>query len=180
MISSHPQSAENRRSHILFVIDQLCELGGAERALLQTIQLLPEKRFRKTLVTFALDEQLPGFRDLPCPHLVLPLRRTYDWNAFRVARKIQEFIRDQRVDIVHTFHETADLWGGMVTSMKNGPALVSSRRDMGILRKPKHQLAYRLMRSQFDLVLAVSEQVRQFCIEHDALPARIVATLYNG
>jgi L-malate glycosyltransferase len=180
MISSLPQTADTRKLHILFIIDQLCEFGGAERALLQTIHLLPNKQFRKSLVTFALDERLPAFRHLPCPHLVLPLRRTYDWNAFRAARTLRGFIRDQRVDIVHTFHETADLWGGLVTRMKGGPVLVSSRRDMGILRKPKHQVAYRLMRSRFDLVLAVSEQVRRFCIEHDALPEHSVATLYNG
>lgn len=181
MMHPHPSPADApKRSHILFIIDQLCEFGGAERALLQTIQMLPDSRFRKTLVTFRLDESMLPFRTLPCPHLVLPLGRTYDWNAFRVARKLRQFIRDQQVEIVHTFHETADLWGGFVTRMPQGPALISSRRDMGILRQAKHHLAYRLMRSRFDLVLTVSEQVRRFCIEHDGLPEHAVATLYNG
>jgi len=166
--------------HVLFLIDQLCEAGGAERAILRTIRLLPRDRFRCTLITFRIDEKVELFRNMPCPHYVLPLRRTYDWNALRIARKIRRFIREERVDIVHTFHETADLWGGLVSRMKAGPALVSSRRDMGILRAPKHHFAYRLMRSRFDLVLTVSEEVRRYCIENDGLQESTVATLYNG
>jgi glycosyltransferase involved in cell wall biosynthesis len=171
---------ERKTAHVLFIIDQLCEAGGAERALLQTIRLLPRSHFRVSLITFRIDERLQLFRKLPCPHFVYPLGRTYDWNALRVARKIRKFIRDEEVDIVHTFHETADLWAGLVSRMKDGPALVSSRRDMGILRAPKHQLLYRLMRSRFDLVLTVSEEVRRYCIQNDGMPEPRVATLYNG
>ena len=169
-----------RTAHVLFIIDQLCEAGGAERVLLQTIRLLPTSRFRVSLITFRTDESLELFRNLPCPHFVYPLRRTYDWNALRIARKIRRFIRKERVSIVHTFHETADLWGGLVSWMKDGPALVSSRRDMGILRTAKHHFAYRLMKSRFDLVLTVSEEVRRFCIQTDGLAAHQVETLYNG
>ena len=169
-----------RPAHILFIIDQLCVAGGAERAILQTIRLLPKDRFRCTLITFRLDERIGLFRSLPCRHYVFPLRRTYDWNALQVARKIRRFIREERVDIVHTFHETSDLWGGLVSRTKDAPALVSSRRDMGILRTRKHRLGYRLMRSTFDLVLTVSDEVRRYCMEADGLASPKVATLYNG
>jgi glycosyltransferase involved in cell wall biosynthesis len=86
----------------------------------------------------------------------------------------------ENIHIVHTFFETADLWGGMVAKLSGGVRLVSSRRDMGILRRPKHALAYRALRPMFDLVLTVSEQVRTFCLEADGLPPRKVQTLYNG
>jgi L-malate glycosyltransferase len=67
-----------------------------------------------------------------------------------------------------------------VSRMKGGPALVSSRRDLGILRLPKHNLAYRLMNSRFDLVLTVSEEVRHFCIRTDHISENKISTLYNG
>jgi len=169
-----------KSAHVLFLIDQLCVAGGAERAILQTIRLLPKDRFRSTLITFKLDEKIELFRSLPCQSYVLPLRRTYDWNSLRVAQKIRRFIRGEGVDIVHTFHETSDLWGGLVSRVKDAPALVSSRRDMGILRTTKHRVAYRLMRSSFDLVLTVSDEVRRYCIEADGLAPHKVATLYNG
>ena len=169
-----------KRVHVLFMIDQLCEPGGAERVMLQTIGLLPKDRFRCSLITFKMDTSRELFVNLPCPHRVFPLKRTYDWQALQAARSIRRFIREERVDIVHTFHETSDLWGGFISRMRNGPVLVSSRRDMGILRSPKHNLGYRMMNSEFDLVLTVSEEVRRFTISKDCIPAAKVSTLYNG
>jgi glycosyltransferase involved in cell wall biosynthesis len=176
-----PQSLNgSKQVHVLFMIDQLCELGGAERVMLQTIGLLPKDRFRCSLITFKINTDREFDRILPCPHYVFPLKRTYDWKALQTARSIRKFIREESVDIVHTFHETSDLWGGFISRMKGGPALVSSRRDMGILRLPKHNLGYRMMNSRFDLVLTVSDEVRRFTIRKDSIPAAKVLTLYNG
>jgi glycosyltransferase involved in cell wall biosynthesis len=182
-MSSPRASVANREVqpiHILFVIDQLCEAGGAERMLLNTIRLLPPDHFRCSLITFKIDESLELFKDLPCPCQILPLRNTYDWNALQTALKIRNFIRREKVQIVHTFHETSDLWAGLIAKMSAPLSLVSSRRDMGILRSGKHRVGYRLMNSRFDLVLAVSEEVRRFCIETDHLSPDKVMTLWNG
>jgi glycosyltransferase involved in cell wall biosynthesis len=51
---------------------------------------------------------------------------------------------------------------------------------MGILRDRKHEIAYRIMAGFPDAVFAVSEQVRQHCIEVDRIPADRVRTVYNG
>jgi glycosyltransferase involved in cell wall biosynthesis len=179
-IKTESIGAMDAPAHILFMIDQLCEAGGAERVLLNTIRWLPKERFRCSLITFKLDTSLELFRRLPCPHFVYPLRRTYDWNAFRTLSKIREFLLTENVRIVHTFHETADLWGGLVSKIGANRILVSSRRDMGILRRFKHDIAYRMLNPMFDLVLAVSEEVRRFCVQKDHLAPRRVATLYNG
>ncbi|MBI3670231.1 MAG: glycosyltransferase [Acidobacteria bacterium] len=172
--------ASDARPHILYVIDELCEMGGAERVLLNTIRLLPRDRFRCSLVTFRTEPRLGIFEDFPCPWHLFPLRRTYDWNALRVAAQIRRLIRAERVRIVHTFFETSDLWGGLVAKLSGCPILVSSRRDMGILRQAMHHRAYRLINPLFDRVLAVSEEVRAFCIQHDRLASEKVLTLYNG
>lgn len=51
---------------------------------------------------------------------------------------------------------------------------------MGILRTRKHEVAYRLMAGLPDAVFAVSELVRQHCIEEDQIDAARVQTIYNG
>jgi glycosyltransferase involved in cell wall biosynthesis len=51
---------------------------------------------------------------------------------------------------------------------------------MGILRTGKHHVAYRLMAGLPDAVFAVSEQVRQHCIEVDRINPGRVQTIYNG
>jgi len=171
------------RKHVLFLIDRFPEkMGGAEGALLRTTRLLPARGYRCSVVTFATDPRFGDIRHLfDCPFYVFPLRRTYDANAFRVAIKIIRFIRSQRVDIVHTFFATSDLWGGIIARLsRRRPVLISSRRDMGVERSVKHDLAYRFLGSMFDQVHAVSEQVRLFSIARDHLAPSRVLTLHNG
>jgi L-malate glycosyltransferase len=166
-------------THVLFLIDQLCARGGAEVALLNTVRWLPT-RFRTTVMTLRSDPGCALLEEFPSPVLTWPLRKTYDWSAIRTARKLLRFIKDERVDIVHTFFPSSDLWGGAVARLSRGPALISGRRDMGILRKPAHRIAYRAFRDMFDCVLANSEEVRQYSIEQDGLDPERVETIYNG
>ena len=119
--------------------------------------------------------QKPSF-----PLHVLPLRRTYDLGAAKSALRLRELIRRENVSIVHTFFESSDLWAAPVAKMSGCPILVSSRRDMGILRGRKHHFAYPFVNPLFDRVLAVSDQVRSYCMEHDRIPAKNVQTVYNG
>jgi glycosyltransferase involved in cell wall biosynthesis len=167
------------RCHILYVIDELCEIGGAERVLFKMIELLPQDLFRCTLFTFRINDEA-DVTQIHCPLRILPLKKTYDWNALKVAREIRRFVRQEKVSIVHTFFETSDLWAGPIAKLSGCPVLVSSRRDLGILRSRMHSFSYRALRGLYDSVLAVSEQVREFCIQQDGLNPSKVQTLYNG
>jgi L-malate glycosyltransferase len=156
-------------------------VGGAEGVLLRTTRLLPARRYRCSVATFAVDPQFGDVRRLfECPFYLFPLQRTYDWNAVRVAVKIVRLIRSQRINIVHTFFSTSDLFGGLIAKLSGCPVLISSRRDMGIHRSAKHRLAYRLLAGMFDQIQAVSDEVRTFSISQDALPPDRVVTLHNG
>jgi len=174
------ESASVRPAHVLFIIDELYEIGGAERALFKMVRLLPRELFRCSILTFKVNEQAEEIKNIACPLHVMPLRKTYDLNAFKVARQIRHLIRRERVAIVHTFFETSDLWAGLIARLSGCPVLISSRRDLGILRSRKHGIAYRLMGRFYDAVLAVSPQVRDFCIQQDGLDPARVRTLFNG
>jgi glycosyltransferase involved in cell wall biosynthesis len=168
---------------ILFMTDLLCrenELGGAERVLLRILKSLPRERYSPRVITFRLDEGSQIADLLGCPLHVLPLDRTYGWGALRVARSIRKIVHSYGIQITHTFHETSDLWGGVIAKMSGCPILVSSRRDMGIQRQKKHRLAYKLLGRYFDQVQTVSEEVRRFSIREDGLEPRRVVTIHNG
>ena len=168
--------------HVLFLIDRFPErMGGAEGALLRTIRLLPADRYRCSVATFAVDPRFGDIRHLfSCPFHVFPLKRTYDWNALQVAIKMARLIRSERVSLVHTFFSTSDLWGGMIAKLSGCPVLISSRRDMGVFRSVKHEVAYRVLAGMFDQVQAVSDHVRSFSISKDGLAPNRVVTLHTG
>lgn len=171
--------SKDSRIHILFIIDELCEIGGAERVLFKMIRSLPSEQFRCSLLTFRINGEA-DLSKIACPVQVLPLRKTYNWNAVKVAQKIRSFVRQEKVAIVHTFFETSDLWAGPIAKLSGAPILISNRRDLGILRSWKHRIGYRVLRSMYDSVLTVSPQVREFCIQQDGLDPNKVQTLFSG
>ena len=165
---------------VMFVIDELCEMGGAERVLIQMIRRLPRERYEPVLATFRIDRSLPFLDEVDCPLHVVPLRRTYGWSGLRAAVVLRRLMREHRTEILHTFFETSDLWAGAIARLCGVPVQISSRRDMGILRSWKHKLAYRLLSGQFAQVQCVSGQVRQYAVSTDGLAAGRVVTIHNG
>jgi len=165
---------------MLFLIDRLTEMGGAELALVRLVRDLPAKGILPIVIAFQQNVGVE-FRDMfSCPLFCLPLPRTYGFAAFRTASKLRALIRRYNIELVHTFFETSDIYGGLVTKTLPHVTLISSRRDMGILRTPKHRVAYRALSWMPDRIVAVSNSVREWCIREDGFSGNRVVTVYNG
>jgi glycosyltransferase involved in cell wall biosynthesis len=170
-------SETKTRPHVLFLIDHLMALGGGETNLLKVVQLLPPELVRCSIGTFRIDPEIR--KSISVPVHVFPWKRVYHLDALKAAVDLRKLIRDEHVDIVQTYFETSNLWGGLVTKL-SGALLLSSRRDMGILRKSQHELAYRLVNRLSNRVLAVSEEVKRFCIDAEGIAPEKVSVVYNG
>src|SRR5262245_41435559 len=180
-IEAQPQDRHSPALSILFLIDQLAGLGGGEASLIKIVRHLPREKFRCSVVTLSARVN-PGIAgQLACPLHVLPVRRAFGLNSLRAAMQLRRLIRTERIDLVHTFFETANLWGGLVSKLGGGPVLVSSRRDMGILRRSlKHRLGYKIINRVCDKVVAVSNAVRAVTLEQEGIARDKMVTLYNG
>ncbi len=167
--------------HVLLVVDGLGgALGGGERIALKMAALLPRYGYRVSILTFGAPDNLEVRTNPPCPIYLLPLTSAFNVSAVRAAFDFRNFLRDQSIQIVQTFFESSDLWAGVVAKLLSPARLIWSRRDMGILRTSKHRIAYRLLAGMPDRVFAVSELVRQHCIEVDHVEPSRVETIYNG
>lgn len=165
------------RPHVLFLIDHLMALGGGETNLLKVAELMPPELVRCSIATFRIKPEIREIIQVPVH--IFPWKRVYHLDAWKAAFALRKLIRDEHVDIVQTYFETSNLWGGIVAKL-SGALLLSSRRDMGILRKTKHALAYRLVNRLADRVLAVSEEVKKSCIDADRIDPRKISVIYNG
>jgi glycosyltransferase involved in cell wall biosynthesis len=170
-------AASAKVPHVLFLIDHLLAPGGGEGNLLKVVELMPPELVRCTVATFRIKPEIRN--GIHVPVHVFPFRKVFHADAFKAAVALRKLIREEHVDIVQTYFETANLWGGIVAKL-SGAMLLSSRRDMGILRTPKHQIAYRLVNRISDRVLAVSEEVRRFCIDTDHIAPEKVSVIHNG
>ena len=168
--------------HVLLVIDGFARaLGGGERVVLRLAAMLPRYGYRVSILTFAFDPS-SEFRieTAPCPVYLLPLRSTYDRDAWRGVLTLRRLIKTQQIAIVQTFFESADLWAGTFARLLTSAKVIWSRRDMGILRGAKHAKAYRALARLPHAVVAVSEQVRQHAIQVDGIRPERVHTIHNG
>jgi glycosyltransferase involved in cell wall biosynthesis len=165
---------------VLYVIDGLFHAAGAENSLQRMVQLLPKDRFDCAIATFRAGNDHAWFKQFGCPIHMFPLRRTWDWQGLQTAHRFHRFLRTHQFDIVHTFFETSDIWGGAIARWSGVPVLVSSRRDMGIQRSFLHTCAYRLCRRMFSQVQTVSEAVRRASIDKDGYRPERVVTIANG
>ena len=167
------------RRTVLILVDQMCELGGGERTIFELAEHLPRFGYKVIVATF---------RDHPNPEcsvrlpslVVIPVRSVLGKSGLCAAMELRSLIRREKVDVVQTFFESADTFGAIVSRLAGVRCIVSSRRDMGLLRSRKHRLAYRLLKGLHTRVLTVSEQVRRWHIQADALEPNRVRTLYNG
>jgi len=173
-------SEQDRPRKILFLIDTLLGPGGAEGALLRMVEHLPRYGFECAIGSFDIGADTAYHRMFQCPIYDLKIERTWDLGALKVASRLWKLVREQKFEIVHTMFPTADLWGGPIAQLAGGTLLISGRRDMGIVRSGKHDLAYRIMARRFDQVQAVSEATRMAAIEKDHIPADRVVTVHNG
>ena len=173
--------ANNKIRKILYIIDSMFGVGGAELALLRMVKHLPPDRFKCCVVTFHTSESArPLLDQFPCPVYHWQLNNAYDAKAWKVGRQLYEFVKQEEFDVVHTIFETSDLWAGPIAKAAGAKVLVSSRRDMGILRRSHHKVGYRLLSGVYDQIQTVSESVRQYTIDNDKVdPARILA-VHNG
>ena len=177
--SSRDQAIGNAKAapHVLFLIDHLMELGGGETNLLKVVELMPPELIRCSIATFRIKPEIR--QSISVPVYVFPWKRFFHLDAWKAVIALRKLIRTEKVDIVQTYFETSNLWGGLVAKL-SGALLLSSRRDMGILRKARYALAYRVVNRLSDRVLAVSEEVKKFCIDADRIDPNRVSVVYNG
>ena len=180
-IQQTPTASEAARPRkILFLIDRLMGMGGAEGALAKMVRHLPRYGFDCSIGAFGLTDNKEFLANFPCPVYNLSLTCVYNLQALRVARELRQIVTREQFDIIHTMFPSSDLWGGPLARLGSKALLVSGRRDLGIVREAKHNLAYRLLRNQYDQVQAVSEAARQACIKQDGLSPERVFTVHNG
>ncbi|HSK44053.1 MAG TPA: glycosyltransferase family 4 protein [Candidatus Binatia bacterium] len=152
-------------------------IGGGETNLLKVVQLMPPELVRCSIATFRIRPEIR--QSISVPVYVFPWKRFFHLDAWKAVVALRKLIRTEKVDIVQTYFETSNLWGGLVAKL-SGALLLSSRRDMGILRNAKHALAYRVVNRLSDRVLAVSEEVKRFCIDSEGIDPKKISVVYNG
>jgi len=114
-----------RKINILYIINKLA-IGGAERQLVELLKGLDKSRFNPLLVCL---ERGGGFTE-DVKALKIPIyyiERKWRWDPL-VVWKLREFIKKNKINIIHTYLSLASIYGAIVGKLTKTPIVNSSIR----------------------------------------------------
>jgi len=169
-----------RRIRVAYLIDRL-QRAGAQAHLGQLVSRLDGGGFEpEVLCLLAGGPVAEEMKAHGVAVEVLGLGRLYGPRAlaelFRLARRL----RERRVDVLHTYLVSANIYGTIAARMAGVP-VITSRRDTGFSRNWRLRLVEeRLINPLVDRVVAVSPAVAELTRREHGIPPERLVTIENG
>jgi glycosyltransferase involved in cell wall biosynthesis len=169
------------RLRVTFLIDKL-HRAGAQVHLGQLASSLDREAFEPEVVCLLAGGPVAdGLREDGVPVDVLGLGRLYAPRALAAFLRLARRLRSRRVDVVHTYLVSANVYGTLAGRLAGVGAVVTSRRDMGFSRNVRLRLVEEwLVNPLVDKVVAVSPAVAEGTRSERGLRDEQVVTIPNG
>lgn len=156
------------------------EPGGTERQLTEVVKRLDRSRFEPrvgSIRTYGLCVE--ELRAAQVPLIEFPMRGFLRPSYWRAARDLRNYIREQRIDIVHSFDVPATLFAVPVARAARAPVVISSQRAYRDLTPGKRPFL-RLTDHMVDGIVVNSQAVRAALIEQDRVAPELLHLCPNG
>ncbi len=170
-----------RRLRVTYLIDKL-HRAGAQIHLGQLAASLDRRAFEPEVVCLLAGGPVAErLREDGVPVEVLGLGRLYAPRAILGLLRLARRLRSRRVDVLHTYLVSANVYGTLAGRLAGVGAVVTSRRDMGFSRNPRLRFVEeRLVNPRVDKVVAVSPAVAEATRRERGLRDEQVVTIPNG
>ena len=172
----------SRPINILYIMDHFHGTGGTERHLTYLVGQLPREQFRCRIVVLDLapNRWVDAIRAAGIPVIHVPVTREYAPGALPRALELSRIIRANETDIVQTFHQKSDTYGALIARLSGVRHIVSSKRDAGALKKPRHYFLNRRLRGLFEKVIVVADSIGDVVVTKEQVPRSKIVRIYNG
>src|SRR6266446_9714558 len=169
------------KPNVLFIIDSF-EQGGSERQALQLLRQLHQSSQCKVYLACLQDR---GSLRAEADQLGLgeiheyALTSFYDLNFARQIRRVMRFIKEKKIDVVHTHCFYTNIFGMTGGFLGRVPARVTSKGETDGFRTPMQKRAERMAFRLAHRVIANCLVVQNQLIREGVNPKRIIQH-YNG
>ena len=175
------RTSELLKPVVLQLIDSF-EQGGSERQAIQLTKLLHQSgRFSLRLASLSpvgpLKQEVADLQLGEVPSF--PLNSFYDLKALGQLRRFVRFLRDARVDILHTHDFYTNVFGMTAGALARVPVRIASRRETSGLRSAAQLKAQGFAYRRAHQVLANSAAV-QDQLRSEGIAADKITVIYNG
>jgi glycosyltransferase involved in cell wall biosynthesis len=156
------------------------EPGGTERQLTAVATRMDRSRFEpRAGCILARGSCLGELRDAGVPVAEFPMRGLLRPSYWRAVSRLRKYIREERIDIVHSFDVPATLFAVPVARAAGAPAVLSSQRAYRDLTPGKRPFL-RLTDHMVDGIVVNSSAVRDDLIRRDRVPSTLIHYCPNG
>ena len=165
---------------ILLMVREL-GLGGTERQLTEIARTLDRSQFTPHVGCLHA-EGLRGaeLEAAGVPIVRFPVESLYRPSTIGAARQVGRYLKEHRIQLVHTFDVPMNLFGVPVARAYRVPVVLSSQRAFRTLTPGMHRRLLRMTDRLVDGVVVNCEAIRQHLISDEAVPARRIHVCYNG
>ncbi|MFQ5630984.1 MAG: glycosyltransferase [bacterium] len=168
---------KEKKIKILHVIEDL-ETGGAERVLINLVLGLNRKNFSPFVCCLRKKGKMA--EELEAQKIsVFEMRKQHKIDLALLYR-LQKFLRDQQIDIVHTHVFTANLWGRLAAFIEGIPVVISHEHSTFTIDHWFYRKIEKMLNLKTDCTVAVSQQLRNRLLNEAGLAHESVRTIYNG
>lgn len=162
---------------VLHLITELSS-GGAQSALLRLLAGLDRSTFEPVVACLYHGDAAVAQQIRALGITVVDLGMTHKGRLDALGR-LYQLLRREQPTILHTWLFHANLSGRILGRLTGVPIIICSERTMAMESEWRYHLN-RWTIGYVDRVIAVSENVRQFCINHIGIPAEKLLVIYNG
>lgn len=166
---------------LAYFIDHL-KVGGAQRHLIEVLRRLDRKRFSPQVWTLRGEGELIQ----EAVQLDVPVRsfglgaRLQDPHAILLFRRAVQQLRQERVQIVHTYLSFANIVGALTAAFARVPILLISKRSLDHYGKKLEAWSHWAVNRFADRVVVNADAVKEFVIKTEGCPADKIIVIPNG
>ena len=163
--------------NILFVIPTLT-IGGAEIQLYNLVKGLDKNKYKITVCCTTMGGAfVDRFEKIGIRPIILRKKHKL---GFLVLIRLIEIIRKQKIDIIHTWLFTANVWGRLAAKVCGVRIIISSERNVTFWKSGVYRFIEKVLAPFSSVILANSQGVRDSLITFDRIPASKVKVIHNG
>lgn len=164
---------------ILLMVRQL-GAGGTERQFTEAAKRLDRKKFSPHVCCFVEEFRAEELRAAGLPIVRIPVTSFARPSVLANARQFGRYLKEHRIQLVHTFDHPANIFGAIASSYYQVPAVLSSSRSLRNLRTPRDRKLLRITDRLVDAVVVNCEAVKRDLVEGEGVPAERIRIWYNG
>jgi glycosyltransferase involved in cell wall biosynthesis len=175
------ETSSGRSPCPLLLMVREVDCGGTERQLTEVAKSLDRGSFQPHVGCF-IDRGLFA-EELHAAHVPIiqfPVRSFSRPGTLQAARLMGEYMRDQKIGIVHTFDVPSNIFGVFAARAYGAPIVISSQRAYRHLIDGALLRLLRMTDRLVDRIVVNCEALRKHLIEEERVPSRLIRVCYNG